>query len=51
MELQQICWDLFQQNGQIGYYLLRRQLEQEDEVGGCGAISAGDRDYSAQQGL
>ena len=33
MELQQICWDLFQQNGQIGYYLLRRQLEQEDEVG------------------
>ena len=51
MELQQICWDLFQQNRQIGYYLLRRQLEQEDEVGGCGAISAGERDYSAQQGL
>lgn len=51
MELQQICWDLFQQNGQIGYYLLRRQLEREDEVGSCGAISAGERDYSAQQGL
>ncbi len=51
MELQQVCWDLFRQNGQIGYYLLRRQLEQEDEVETGGAISAGKWDHSAQQRL
>lgn len=50
MELQEMCWDLFRQNGQIGYYLLGCQLKQEEEEPG-GTISACERNYSAQQRL
>ncbi len=51
MKLQQICWDLFQQSGQIGYYLLGCQIEEhkEDSIGG--SISACERSDSAQQRL
>lgn len=50
-KLEQVCWDLFQQNGQIGYYLLRQQLEQEEEGLSGGTISKRERYGSAQQGL
>ena len=50
MEISQICRDLFQQNGQIGYYLLGCQLEQGEEKPG-GTVSACERDYSAEQRL
>lgn len=56
MKLQQVCWDLFRQNGQIGYYLLGCQLklrhplkEKEEECGGTGTES--ERHCSAQQRL
>lgn len=47
MELQQVCWDLFRQNGQIGYYLLGCQLEQEEEER-SGTGSESERYRSAQ---
>ncbi len=50
MELQDMCWHLFRQNGQIGYYLLGCQLKQEEEEPG-GTVSACERNYSAQQRL
>lgn len=50
MELQQVCWELFRQNGQIGYYLLGCQLE-EEEVESGGTVSARKRNYFAQQRL
>lgn len=50
MELQQVCWDMFRQNGQIGYYLLGCQLQQEEEESG-GTVSACERYYSAKQRL
>lgn len=50
MELQQVCWELFCQNGQIGYYLLGCQLE-EEEVESGGTVSACKRNYFAQQRL
>lgn len=51
MELQEVCWDLFRQNGQIGYYLLCQQLEQEEVDASGGTISERERYGSAQQGL
>ena len=51
MKLQQICWDLFQQSGQIGYYLLGCQIEQHKEDSTGGSISACERSDSAQQRL
>ncbi|MBR4944491.1 MAG: hypothetical protein IKZ26_03670 [Peptococcaceae bacterium] len=50
MELQQICWELFRQNGQIGYYLLGCRIKQE-EVESGGTVPACERNYSAQQRL
>lgn len=51
MELRQVCWALFQQSGQIGYYLLGCQLEQEKEVTAGGTVSASKWSNSAQSGL
>lgn len=51
MELQQVCRDLFQQTGQIGYYLLGCRLdllEQKEEVAAGGTVSASKRPDSAQ---
>lgn len=50
MELQQICRELFRQNGQIGYYLLGCQLKEEEEESG-GTVPACERNHSAQQRL
>ena len=50
MERREMCWDLFWQNGQIGYDLLGCQLKQEEEEPG-GTVSEGQRDRSAQQRL
>lgn len=50
MERREMCWDLFWQNGQIGYYLLGCQLKQEEEGSG-GTVSEGQRSCSAQQRL
>ena len=51
MKLQQICWNLFQQSGQIGYYLLGCQIEEHKEDSTGGSISACERSDSAQQRL
>lgn len=60
MKLQQICRELFQQNGQIGYYLLgcrldsaklsllEKSLEQKEEVTAGGTVSASERPDSAR---
>lgn len=60
MKLQQVCRELFQQNGQIGYYLLgcqldlselnslEQSLEQKEEVAAGGTVSASKRPDSAQ---
>ena len=51
MELQQVCWELFCQNGQIGYYLLHCRLTREEEECQGGAVSAFECHHSAQPGL
>ncbi len=51
MNLQQICEDLFCQNGQIGYYLLSCSLAQKEEEKQDGAVSALECYYSAESGL
>ena len=51
MELGKLCEDLFCQNGQIGYYLLRCRLMQEKEEKQSGAVSAFECHHSAQSGL
>ena len=51
MELGKLCKDLFCQNGQIGYYLLYRQLINEKEEKQSGAVSAFECHHSAQSGL
>ncbi len=50
MELKQICWDLFRQNGQIGYYLLGCRMERKEEEPD-GTVSACERNYSPKQRL
>ena len=51
MEVQKIRWDLFQKNGQIGYYVLGCQINEEDGERTGGAKSKGTGDCTAQQGL
>lgn len=51
MELQLLCEALFCHTGQIGYYLLRCRLAQEEEECQGGAVSACQCHYSTQQGL
>ena len=50
MDIAQVCRDLFQKNGQIGYYLLGCQLKREEEAS-SGAVSACEWNYSAKQRL
>ncbi len=50
MDISQVCRDLFQKNGQIGYYLLGCQLERGDEASG-GTVSAREWNHSAKQRL
>lgn len=51
MELQQICERLFCQTGQIGYYLLRCRLTQQEEEIQGGAVPALECHHSAKPGL
>lgn len=51
MELQQICEQLFCETGQIGYYLLRCRLAQEDEANQGGTVSALECHHFAKQRL